>query len=85
MQVLWQAFILAAAEKYIPAPETMAAQFAASGAPVEPQQLGLDKARFRDCVLYARDMRYRYSILQLLHDLGADQDFADAAAAYFYG
>ena len=77
--------LLAAAEKYIPAPDRLAAQFAASGAPVEPQQLGLDKARFRDCVLYARDMRYRYSILQLLHDLGADQDFADAAAAYFYG
>lgn len=75
--------IQATARRYLPAPEEMARRLQAAGAPVSPAELGLDGGRFRDTLRYARDMRYRYSILQLIHDLGLDDAFIGEATAYY--
>ncbi len=68
---------------YIPSPDEMAGDLRAAGAPTTPSELGLDEDHFRDALRYARDMRYRYSVLQMIHDLGLDDKFNDDAAAYF--
>ena len=52
--------------------------------PSAPQELGLSREDFRDAVLYAKDMRYRYSLLQLIWDIGKEEEYASEVTDYFY-
>lgn len=75
--------ILETARHYIPTADTMRARLETAGAPTTPAQLGLSEQNLRDAVRYARDMRYRYSILQMLHDLGLEDAYIDEIVRYF--
>ena len=45
-------------------------------APVHPDQIGVSLRELREAVLYAKEVRDRYTLLQLLWDLGLAEDFA---------
>jgi glycerol dehydrogenase-like iron-containing ADH family enzyme/glycerophosphoryl diester phosphodiesterase len=47
------------------------------GAPVSPQQIGIDRDTTRDALLYAKEVRGRYTILQLADQLGLLESFAE--------
>lgn len=55
-----------------------------AGAPVNPKQVGVDAHMFRNSILYAKDLRNRYGLLQLLFDLGLNETYADEAVRFFY-
>ena len=65
------------------APEEVAAMLSVAGAPVQPSKIGLDKETLRDSIIYARDRKKTYTLLQLLGDLGLLEDFAGRAVRYF--
>src|SRR5690606_2421827 len=51
--------------------------------PINPLQVGVDAGLIFDCVRYAKEVRNRYTILQLLWDLGLSEQYADMVREYF--
>ena len=60
--------------------DEMRALLAAAGGPTTPEALGLDPAFYREAVLHAREMRDRYSMLDLADDAGLLADFVAGGA-----
>jgi glycerol-1-phosphate dehydrogenase [NAD(P)+] len=57
------------------APERLEQALAAAGAATRPEQLGIDPAFYREAVLCAREVRERYSMLDLAADAGLLEAF----------
>ena len=51
------------------------------GSPSLPAQINVDKALLKDTFLYCKEIRARYTILQMLWDLGVLKETADAVIA----
>jgi glycerol-1-phosphate dehydrogenase [NAD(P)+] len=77
----WQEILEIA--KSLPAPEYVAKMLSAAGAPTRPVEIGLDSDSLRDSIIYARDRKKTYSILQLLGNLGRLEDFSNRVEKYF--
>lgn len=45
-------------------------------APAHPAQIDVDREMFFESILYAKELRNRYGLLQILQDLGLQEDFA---------
>jgi glycerol-1-phosphate dehydrogenase [NAD(P)+] len=58
--------------------ETLQAALAASGGATTAAEMGLDGSFYREAVLHAREIRRRYSVLDLMADAGHLQAFAAA-------
>ncbi|MDR3051223.1 MAG: sn-glycerol-1-phosphate dehydrogenase [Oscillospiraceae bacterium] len=71
---------LQAALAALPGPERVRDQLAALGAPTRAGQMGISAQEVADAVLAAKEMRDRYTVLQLAYDLGAEQAMAERAA-----
>ena len=54
------------------------------GAPYEPWQLGVDDQMFQNSILFAKDLRNRYGLLQILYDTQLNHSFADAIRKEIY-
>ena len=67
----------------LPAPESISAMLAAAGAPICPSKINLGAGNLRDSIIYARDRKKTYTILQLLGDLGCLEGFAEETNRYF--
>ena len=52
------------------------------GAPYRPVQVGIDKKTVHDSLLYAKELRTRYTVLQMLWDLGELAGVAEQVAEY---
>lgn len=55
---------------WCPAPDTLRGQLAAAGCPTSPGQIGLTPARLRDSFALARQIRARYTVLDLAVETG---------------
>ena len=55
--------------------------FRAASCPVAPAEIGLDAAQFEHGVLAAQLIRNRYTILDVLDELGLLREAADAVTA----
>ena len=75
--------ITALIERYIPHPDTMVESLKLANAPNCPNDLGLTEQHLRNALRYAKDTRYRYSVLQLIWDLGVEDKYIDLVAEYF--
>ncbi len=53
-------------------------------APVKPHEIGVPKDMARQAILYAKEIRDRYTVLQLLWDLGELECFANMIVNEFY-
>ena len=53
-------------------------------APTKPHEIGVDKTMARQAILYAKEIRDRYTVLQLLWDLGELENFADMIIEDYY-
>ena len=53
------------------------------GSPINPAQIGVSKELVRDGIILAKEVRNRYTILQMLWDLGLLENYAEDMAAYF--
>jgi len=67
----------------LPSPEEVSAMLASVSAPVRPPEIELGDDTLRDSIIYARDRRKIYTLLQLLGDLGLLEDFANRVSRYF--
>ena len=74
MRAAWPQISALLAE--LPAPEEMAALLRAVGGSAAPHEVGLDAETVRQSVLYAKELRNRYSLLQMLWDLGLLERYA---------
>lgn len=54
------------------------------GAPINPAQVGIDADTFYNGLIYGKEVRNRYGILQLLWDLGLLEEFSSRVVDYFY-
>ena len=53
------------------------------GAPINPAQVGVDDKSVYDGIIYAKELRDRYTLFQLLWDLGIEDEMAEKAVRYF--
>ena len=53
-------------------------------APTLPSQIGVEKGMTKDAILYAKEIRDRYTVLQLLWDLDELENFADMIINQYY-
>ena len=58
-------------------PAAMTAAIAAAGGPTTASELGLPRKLWRDAMKYARDVRNRWSFLDLADDAGLLDEFLD--------
>lgn len=65
--------------------EELRKAFALVGAPADPRDIALNEAQFRHGIMTAQLIRTRYSILDVLFELGLLEEAADAAAKRLFG
>lgn len=65
----------------LPPAEYMADLLQSVGAPARPWQVGIDGELVQRAILYAKEVRHRYTILQLLWDLDLLADYALRASS----
>lgn len=70
-------------EKEIPSHREMEKMMASLGEPVNPRQIGISSELVRDAVILAKEVRNRFTILQVLWDLGLLDIYAEKVAEYF--
>ena len=69
----------------IPSVETMEQTLSRLDGPIRPAQVGIDRDMFFDSVCYAKEVRDRFTVLQLLWDLGLMEQFARELTEYMFG
>ena len=67
---------LAAVFAQLPQADRVAAELQALGGPSRPADLGIEPALTEEAILLAKELRDRYTILQLLWDLGLLEEYA---------
>lgn len=80
----WDALSARVADCLIPF-ETLKAMFRAASCPVAPAEIGLDAGQFRHGILAAQLIRNRYTILDVLDELGLLPEAADAVTRLMTG
>ncbi|MGI5963832.1 MAG: sn-glycerol-1-phosphate dehydrogenase [Lawsonibacter sp.] len=75
MEAHWEE--IAALLKQLPKSQTVIQLMQELQAPYLPGQIGVDRELLRDTLCYCKEVRARYTILQLLWDLGRLEDLAD--------
>jgi len=80
----WDALAARVADCLIPF-ETLKTMFRAASCPVAPAEIGLDAEQFRHGVLAAQLIRNRYTILDVLDELGLLRDAAGAVTRLMTG
>ncbi len=69
------------AKKLLPPSEEVEELLRSLGAPVSPLDVGVDREMTRDAIVAAKEVRNRYTLLQLLWDLGLSQEMAEKMTA----
>ena len=64
-------------EENLPSLEETRACYDRAGAVSEPGQINVREEQARQAVLYARELRDRFTVLQMLGDLQLDKPFAE--------
>lgn len=75
--------IIAAIKEWLPQAEEIENILLSVRLPINPLQVGVDAGMIFDCVRYAKEVRNRYTILQLLWDLGLSEQYAAMVRDYF--
>ena len=57
--------------------------FAGLDAPINPTQIDVSLQELYESVIYAKEVRPRYTVLQLIWDLGLSRKYAEATRKYF--
>ena len=70
-------------EEDLPATEEMEALLASLDAPIAPAQIDVDEEEVRDCVIYAKEVRARFTVLQMIWDLGLSEEYGKRMVEYF--
>ena len=65
-------------EENLPETEEMVALLRSLDAPTEPEEMGVSEQRAREAVEVAKEVRDRYTLLQLLWDLGLAAQYAES-------
>ena len=79
MEAHWDEIIALLNE--LPVSETVSGLLKELGAPGTPSEIGVDKEILRNTLLYCKEIRARYTILQMLWDLGMLEDLTDELIA----
>ena len=53
--------------------------------PTTPNEIGVEKEMAREMIMYAKEIRNRYTVLQLLYDIDELENFADMIIEEYYG
>ena len=71
-------------DEELPSEDAIATILKDLGAPSDPSQLGVERDLMESGIRVAKEVRNRFTILQILFDLGLLEEFAAEAAAHFY-
>lgn len=76
--------IIRVIHQMIPEVTTIEDMLKAVEAPINPIEVEIDAETFYNSLVYGKEMRNRYTILQLLWDLGLLEEFSREAVDYFF-
>ncbi len=69
----------------LPTPEYVIEQLKNAGSICDPKTLGIEKEVFRNSVIHAKEIRPRYTVLQLAQDKGVLEKVAEELTELYYG
>ena len=75
--------ILAILDECLPRQQELESLLLSLDAPINPEQVGVNRRSLIDSILYAKEVRNRYTLLQLLWDLDLAEPMAQSLADYF--
>ena len=75
--------ILRTIKESLPSSAEMEKLLASLGAPINPAQIGVSSELVEDAVILAKEVRDRFTLLQVLWDTGLLDEYAKMIAAYF--
>ena len=70
-------------DRELPSSQTVVDILKSVEAPYRPSQVGLDDQLTKDALVYAKEVRVRYGLLQLLWDLGLLEDYSTKFVEYY--
>ncbi|MBB5182787.1 sn-glycerol-1-phosphate dehydrogenase [Catenisphaera adipataccumulans] len=70
-------------DQELPSSQTVVDILKSVEAPYRPSQVGLDDQLTKDALVYAKEVRVRYGLLQLLWDLGLLEDYSTKFVEYY--
>lgn len=70
-------------EREIPSGKKLKEMMESLGEPVNPEQIGISPELVRDAIILAKEVRNRFTILQVLWDLGLLEEYAQKVTEYF--
>ncbi len=82
LEEVWPELVSLISEE-LPDLEEMRQMLEEPGAPVTPQQIGIYMKQVKDGIILAKEVRNRFTILQILWDLGLLEQYADDMETYF--
>ncbi|MEH2943515.1 sn-glycerol-1-phosphate dehydrogenase [Lachnospiraceae bacterium KK002] len=82
LEEVWPELVSLISEE-LPDSEEMRQMLEEPGAPVTPQQIGISMKQVKDGIILAKEVRNRFTILQILWDLGLLEQYADDMETYF--
>ena len=82
LEEVWPELVSLISEE-LPDLEEMRQMLEEPGAPVTPQQIGISMKQVKDGIILAKEVRNRFTILQILWDLGLLEQYADDMETYF--
>ena len=77
--------IMAESKKTLPEYGYVKDTLAEAGVPVTPGSIGVTREEFRDGLLHAHELRNRFTVLQMLGDMGLLEKFASELTMFYYG
>ncbi len=82
LEEVWPELVSLISEE-LPDLEEMRQMLEEPGAPVPPQHIGISMKQVKDGIILAKEVRNRFTILQILWDLGLLEQYADDMETYF--
>lgn len=70
--------------KEVPDTNVIRSLLSGVGAPVNPEDVGVDLQMVKSAIVYAKEVRARYTLLQLLWDLGMLEEYAQNTCNNFF-
>ncbi len=68
----------------VPSPQWIRGLLERLGAPVHPKELGISREEFYTCMMTAKDLRPRYSMLKYAHEKGFLRPYVERITAEYY-
>ena len=75
--------IISSVNEIVPLSDKIQSVLKEAGAPINPKQIGVSSEVVSNSLIYGKEIRTRYTVLQLLWDIGVLDELSEKVCHYF--